>query len=786
MTGAVRKLLFAALGYGAALLAAHYLLPEAYWLQAAGLCAVLGVAALGLRLWPRLRKRATAIAAILLLCTAVGFGWMKGYTEWRVRPAEAFAGEKRTVAVEILSYAADYGTYARVDARSVDSELPHVRMLLYNYDGDFGDLRPGDRVEMPLKLLSAATRYGAESDYYLSIGIQLRGYVTGEYTVTGRTKAAEILFFPQELAQVIREQALRVFPDDVAPLMKALLTGDRTELYADDALYTSLRVAGFIHIVAISGMHIAFLASLLRLLTGRRRITAFLGFPCIIVFMAMVGFTPSVVRAGVMMSLLLLAPLLRRENDPPTALAAAALLILLENPIAVASLSFQLSFAAMAGLITLTPGIHDWFVYDAKGKYRLPKGPAGALLRWVYGTFAASAGASVFTTPILSFAFGYVPLYSIVTNLLCLWAMSSAFLCGYGACLLGLFWPMAGRAAGWVLSWLPRYTIFIVRRIAQWPYAALYTRHGLGQWWLLLVYALFFGSWALRGKERFRPVLPLCTSLVTLAALTFFIESDLKGLLRVAAVDVGQGESVAALTERSAVVIDCGNTGTPDNAGDLTAEYLLRSGRGRVDLLVLTHFHADHVNGVKRLMSRLPVSRLAIAAEYEENDYSEDILALCALRGTRVYPIETDTRFTVDGVEWTVLAPLGTDSVNDRGLIVYGDCGDYEVLVTGDAGGSVERVLTERYALGDIELLVAGHHGAASSTTAALLDAVTPDTVFISVGAGNGYGHPADSVLRRVAERDLELRRTDRDGTVWVDIRRNDGKTDETEIQLRR
>ena len=772
----MRKLVLIAAGYAAALLAAHYLLPYAYLPWFAAGAGVLALLALGLRFVPKLRAMTAAL--LVFAGAAAGFAWMWGYTALTVLPAEAYAGEQRTVTVRVTDYAVVYDEYSRVEARSVDAELPHVRMLLYDYDGGFGELRPGDLVEMPLKLLSARTFYGEDSDYYLANGVHLRGYTTDAYAVTGRW-ALSWLYFPQEIAKCIREQALQCFPADVAPLMKALLTGDRKELYADDELYSALKTAGLIHIIAVSGMHVAFLVSMLRLLTGRRRITAFLGVPLIVVFMAMIGFTPSVTRAGVMMILLTLAPLLRRENDPPTSLAAAGLLILLANPVAVASLSFQLSFAAMAGLILISPRLYAWIVYDEKERSRLPKNRWGRALRWLCGAFAASVGAIVFTTPLSALYFGYVPLYGILTNLLCLWAMSAAFLCGYAVCLLGLLWQSAGAAAGWVVGWLPRYAVFAVKRVARLPCAALYTRRNLGGWWLVFVYLLFGGTYVLRGKEPYRPAIPVCVALSTLSVLTFFIEKDLRGRLEVTAVDVGQGQSIVAMTDAATVMVDCGNTGSADNAGDLAAEYLLKNGRDRVDLLVLTHFHGDHVNGVRRLLSRVDVDRLVIAAEYEENEYSDGILSACERYGTEVCRVSENTGFTVGDLRLTVCAPLGGGDANEECLLVYGDFGDFEFLVTGDAGKSVEQILVDTYDLGDIELLVAGHHGSRTSTCGALLDAVTPEAAFISVGAGNGYGHPADEVLERLEERNIAVYRTDLDGTVSLTVERTDDHGEE-------
>lgn len=779
----MRKLVWIAAGYAAALMLAHYALPSGWLLYAAAVAGGLALAALALRLVPKPQGSALTAAFLALASAAVGFAWTWGYVALTVTPAEAYAGEKRAVTVRVTGYAEVYDAYSRVEACGVDAEVPHVRMLLYDYDGGFGALRPGDLVEMPLKLLSAQKFYGEDSDYYLANGVHLRGYTTGAYTVVGRWEYSW-LYFPQDLARVIREQALECFPADVAPLMKALLTGDRNELSADDALYSALKTAGFIHIIAVSGMHVAFLMGMLRLLTGRRRVTAFLGIPVIVVFMAMIGFKPSVVRAGVMMILLILAPLLRREGDPPTSLAAAGLLILLVNPIAVGSLSFQLSFAAMAGIILVTPRVYGWLTRDEKDKPRLPKGVWGRTLRWICSSFSASVGALAFTTPLSALYFGYVPLYGILTNLLCLWAMSTAFLWGYAVCLLGLLCAPLGAAAGWVLGWLPRYAIFLVKHIARLPWAALCTRGNLGGWWLVFVYLLFIGTYALRGKERYRPVIPVCVMLTTLALLTFFIEKDLRGRLEVTAVDVGQGQSIVAMTDAATAMIDCGSAGSADNAGDRAAEYLLSSGRDRVDLLILTHFHGDHVNGVKRLMSRVEVDRLVIPAAYGENEYSDGILAACGQYGTQVYRVAENTAFTVGDLALTVYAPLGSGDANEECLLIYGDFGDFEFLVTGDAGSGVENRLIRAYELGDMELLVAGHHGGRGSTSAALLDDVTPEVAFISVGEGNGYGHPADEVLERLAARGIQIYRTDLDGTVSVTVGRADknGEGEETTI----
>lgn len=766
----MRKLVYAACGYCGALLLVHYLLPLSWAPWFALGCALLGLAA------ALLRRRLWARACVwLLLAAALGFGWYVGYHRLRVAPAEAYVGETRQVTVRVSDFPAVYDDYSTVRVRSVDETLPHVQMLVYDYAAGMGELRPGDLVELPLKLLSAGQYYKEDSDRYLSEGVLLRGYLKGEYRVLGPSKMAWC-YFPCYIARAVKDQTLRCFPADTAPLMKALLTGDRREYYADEALYSAMRTAGMSHVVAVSGTHVAFLISLLGLLLRRRRATALVGIPTILVFMAMVGFTPSVVRAGTMQILLLAAPLLRRENDPPTSLAAAALLLLLINPLAVASVSLQLSFAAVAGLLLLTPKVFNWLVYDGEGHKRLPGGFLGRLGEQFYSGLSASLGAMVFTTPLSALYFGFVPLHAILANLLSLWLISTAFMLGYPVCLLGLLWQPLGRALGWLVAWLPRFAIFLIKGVASLPQARIPTRGNLGVWWLLFVYLVFGLSWLLRGKGRFRPVLPLCASLCTLLLLSWIPQRQLTGPMEFTAVDVGQGQSLAALTEYGTVVIDCGSTHSADNAGDLMADCLEDYGRRRVDLLILTHFHADHANGVKRLMSRMEVTRLAYPVDCEENEYMQEILDYCGEKGTQVLAVSQNSQATVDGLELQLYAPLGSEDINERCLLIRGGYGDFDFLVTGDAGSGVERLLSRFYDLGDMELLVVGHHGSRYSTCEMLLDDITPEAAIISVGADNSYGHPTQEVLDRLAARNIAVYRTDLDGTITISVGEEHGE----------
>ena len=192
------------------------------------------------------------------------------------------------------------------------------------------------------------------------------------------------------------------------------------------------------HLFAVSGLHCAFLLTLLSLLVGhRRRLLAAVGTAVLIFYMFMVGLTPSVVRACIMQFFLLLAPLLKRDADPITSLAAALGLILLVNPYAAASVSLQLSFGAMLGLILVTPRVYGFFRARKQPQARL----AAKACTFLTGTLSSTLGAMVFTVPLTAYYFGVFSAVSPLTSLVCIPLASGNFMAGFltvlaGFCLL--------------------------------------------------------------------------------------------------------------------------------------------------------------------------------------------------------------------------------------------------------------------------------------------------------------------------------------------------------------
>lgn len=760
----IRKLLHFAVGLCLSLVFSHYFLPQTAQVIFALVSVGLMLPALLLRGNARLR------VMVCMLGLAVGFGWNAAHYELFIAPCQELEGEIKTVSVRVTDYPAFGDGYSRITAKITQEDLPNTKLYIYDYSSGFGDVTIGDTLEIDLKFTSARKSGGDEVDTYFANGVYLKAYLQGQYSVTGHKTS--LMTIAKAASHAIGSAALGAFPEDVAPFMKSLLTGERTEFYGQKLGSINFQVSGISHVVAVSGMHISFLIALIRIFCGRRRLAAFIGIPSVVFFMAMIGFSPSIVRAGFLQIMLLIVPLARREADALTSLALPLCVLLLINPQCIASVGLQLSFGSTAGLVLFSSRISGSIMNKLgakKTKGRVRRLLLGAFAA-VVEVFSSSCAALVLTLPIMALQFGYVSLYSILTNILVLWAVSIAFTLGYAICIAYLLLPSAAAFLGAIFAILPRYILCVSAFVARLPYAAVYTNCNVLSWWLSFVYAVFLGSYLLSRKEEgFRPVIPACASIVSLFAVIFFNMTSAVTTFKAMAIDVGQGQSLAFIQSGSTVMIDCGNTFSTTDAGDAAAGCLLGMGRGTVDLLIVTHMDEDHVDGIESLLYRTNVKRIILPEEQTDSKFYEGICAAASYRDTEIILLSQDTKIALDDLNLTLFAPLGSTGSNERGIIILGEYRNFGFLVTGDAGSQTEYELLSAYDIPDIDLFIAGHHGSKTSSSALLLKVTKPETIFVSVGY-NSYGHPTKEALERFGYIGASVFRTDEDGNLSITV----------------
>ena len=751
----MRRLALLGGGFSLGIFLARYLLPPALCLPGAGLClALTALAAFLLRKTDLPRRRALLLGCAL----AAGLGYNALYTQLVLSPAELLADTERSaVTMTLCEYpeATEYGAKVTVWLEG----LTPGKAVYYGSEALLG-LEPGNTVTCDVSFGSARSVRGEDIRSFTAKGVFLLCYRRGEETVeTG--SAGSLRWLPQRTARAMSERIDKIFSQDSAPFLTAILTGDRSGIpqkAGDD-----LSEVGLYHLLAISGMHCAYLMELLYLILGRhrRRLTAFLGLPLLLFYALLSGASPSVLRACVMLSFLLFAPLFGRERDSLTAIFAALLLILLANPFAAASVSLQLSFAAIGGILWVTPKLSDWL-----GKGR----DLGAVGRFVTGSVSVSLGAMVFTTPLCAVYFNSLTLISPVSNLLCLWCVGLIFCGGLLAVALSFLWLPLGPVLAFLPGLLVRYLLWMAGLLARIPYHALYFSNPYLKYWLGLLYLLFGIAWLSREKGKRKWLLSAGLSAACLLYAVYL--GSLRyayGSLNAEILDVGQGQSVILSSQGDFALTDCGSLNRWKDAGGIAAEALQSAGCRQLRYLLLTHYDYDHVSGVQGLLERVGAETLLCPPDGGDTDAQAAILAAAEAHGAEVRFITEETTLPLGEATLTVYPPLGDDSSNERGLVYLVSAGNYDLLITGDIDAEMEQRLIERYDLPDIEALVVGHHGSKYSTSAELLDALRPETAFISVGS-NSYGHPSDQAMERLAERDITIYRTDLQGDLRLSV----------------
>lgn len=730
----MRKLMWFSIGFGAACGLWIYVLPENWMIPLCVFC--FGATLLGI---PVKMIRRVSLTGFGL---AVGLIWCMIYQQMYLAPALAVDGSQTEISITASGFSWETGYGSAVDGTV---ELHGKNYQIRVYLNDAVVLSPGDRVSGTFRM--RYTPGGQESaTYHPGKGIFLLGYQRGEVTLGGEL---EDRFHASELAKTIKDTLRRLFPADVFPFTQALLLGDSTELdYETD---TAFQISGIRHIIAVSGLHVTILYSLLSSLTFKKRyLTALISFPTLLLFAAVAGFTPSVTRACIMVALMILAQIFNKEYDSPTALAFAALTMLIVNPMVITSVSFQLSVGCVAGIQLFSQPISEWLkskIGQSKGK-----GIAPRLKRWFVSSVSITLSAMSLTTPLCAWYFGAVSLIGVVTNLLTLWVVNFIFNGLVVVCLLSLFSFRMATALACVIAWPIRFILGISKFLASIPLAAVYTASPYIVAWLVFVYVLLV---LFLLSYRRKPYLLICSAVIGLcAALAASWLEPLGDELRVTVLDVGQGQSILLQSEGKTFLVDCGGDSDMD-AADLVAETLLSQGISRLDGVILTHCDTDHAGGLPYLLSRVDADIVLYPVTDE-----------LALTGHNIYPVSNDLEISIGDTKITVFAPIFASEDNENSLCVLFTREDCDILITGDRGSFGENILLSQHELPDVELLIAGHHGSKYSTTEALLQAVHPDYIFISAGADNPYGHPAQEMLDRAENIGAAVYRTDLHGNL--------------------
>lgn len=663
------------------------------------------------------------------------------------------------------------------------SRVVQGSMMLYISEGDV-DLLRGDRIRFRTKLsIPRLLGLPGEFNYPRYLALQ-------SLSVVGRVASQEDIVLIRGGAQPSLQRSMDLLarrlgdairsalPDgETSSVLAALLIGDQKRI--PQQLSDAYTRAGVNHILSISGFHVGIIAAfisftILWILTrfeypalhwNVRRSAVLLALPSMLIYLFITGAAPATARSVIMLGACVVALYMERESDPLNTLLLAAFFLIALNPPTLFDISFQLSFLSLWGIIVVLPPLNK----------RLAMISSAGIRTTIQLATVSLVASCVTLIPVL-YTFKVASLNGVLTNFLIV------PLLGYGAVLAGFctlpflfFIPEFNHLLLWPAARLVQLSNLIIERCAELPVIRFYgITDGDMFFFLLFMCCVTFIN------NRWRRA-SLGVAIPLLALSVHCAKPDIgDGRLHITMLSVGQAESLLLrLPDGSTMLVDGGGY-LHDTGKDFGQRYiapaLAKLGVGRIDYLVSTHDHPDHIGGLAYLARFLPVGEFLCPSK-QASETSLELRSILAQRRISTRILSAGDRLTfAGGVELQVLSPSGNDSrtvrevvgENEQSLVFRISYGRFSMLFTADAGFEAEqKMIAGGYELKSTVLKV-GHHGSRYSTSREFLERVQPRAALISSGAGNSFGLPSARTVALIESRGIPLYRTDRDGTIQL------------------
>lgn len=689
-------------------------------------------------------------AAIITLVLITGFLSGLTYGNYNEISEDATYTAKIEEVISVGKYSSQY--LAKINSRNAVLKVIRYKEVLL----------PGQIIEIEGRIVSLpeVSNPGQFSikNYYRSTGLSGQIEVYGD-KVKKVDFSEDINSLRYKLQSFINDSMERDFDKSSLPYIKALALGDRSDLqFAQrDAMIKS----GIYHIMALSGLHVGILIMLFTILFTflpikdywKKIFTIF----ALIIYAMIIGPRPSLLRAVLMGVVYLLADLLAQKPSPISTISFAGAVIIGISPYYLFNSGFWLSITAVLGII---------FFYDkikrALGKYVLPDS-------YVTSIISVTIAAQIGTLPLNLYFFNNLPMAFIFTNILVLPLVTLTLGLIWLYLVIGIWlYPL-----GAVISGLISTLIAIIDKIASvgegvnlhlaLPSPSIFI--------VLLFYLLVLLYPIIKSKEKLR-----IYSLAFLLLLVFYIPALIPdGDLKITILDVGQGDSIHISTPGGkSILIDGGES----YAGySVVLPFLKSIGSKGLDLILLTHSHSDHMDGLVSVIKGTNTSLVIIPKiPFTDKSYNDFLHLVNSYKipvhrtyAGQIIEIEKDIHMEIIHPQLKALVGTASD-LNNNSIVFYLYYKDIVFLFTGDVEKEGEHQMLN--GLKKVDVLKVAHHGSRNSTTIAFLNRTNPDFAVISVGA-NRYGHPHQELLNRLHERQIKVYRTDISGAITI---RTDGK----------
>jgi len=540
------------------------------------------------------------------------------------------------------------------------------------------------------------------------------------------------------------------YPKEEAQTLKALLIGENSNL--DEDVERFYQKAGIIHVLVVSGAHIALIIVSLKFLLDKlkvsKRIYSYVLIFLIIIYVYITGAGESILRAGIVSIIVLIANILGRENDTITTVFLSAFILSFMNPMIIYSVGFQLSFAGALGIILLNNEIKKYLKI-------LPKG--------ICELISVSISAQIFVLPITAYHFNSINLIGTISSIVVMPIIEMltplgfmSILPGIGEFLIGANYFLLNLlfADAKVFSYINIFEIIVPTPkkffiVIYYSFLLLFFLTKMNKKITISIFLILFGMGI---------------------SVNLLKPQD----LQIDYLYVGHGDSMFIVTpNKETILIDTGDNYVYKNnvynmAEKTVVPFVLGKGYKKIDLVILSHLDSDHAGGVETIIEKLDVKQLIIGENSSNTNRFLEIEKVCNENNIPITLVNEGDKFNIGHIKFNILAPFTelNESENNNSIVLMMEYKDKKALFMGDMELEGEEILVEKYNI-DADILKVGHHGSTTSSTEELIKEVAPEISIISVGE-RFASLPSEEVLDRLKNCDIYV--TKEDGGICVII----------------
>lgn len=570
----------------------------------------------------------------------------------------------------------------------------------------------------------------------------------------------------------IQQNLDKILLKDTKDLAVGILLGVSSDI--DSEVKQNFRDCNLSHMLAISGSHLTYLILGLNLLLNKKilgiRKCKVITIIIIIIFMLIVNMSSSIVRAGICTIISILGTLIYRKSDSYTAIAISLLFSLIKNPFSLFNIGLQLSYLATLGIIIF---------YTMLSKIKISE---GKLKKYIIENIISTLSANILILPITTYYFNTIPTNFLLSNLVAGPVLGISLIFELITVFISFISIKLAQIPGAVVNVCLILLTKITKIISKIPNITVVTPKIAS---VILIYIIILNVWLYTNKKNIYKNLKisrlLCILIIIILIINFL---NIERTMRIYFIDVGQGDSSLICTPTGKnILIDGGGSRTPEkyDVGEkVLLPYLLDRRIKKLDYIIISHFDADHAQGIETVIDKIKVKNIVVSRQASQSVEYDKIIKMCKEKKIKIIDAKRGEKIVIDKYAYfdilhpgDILLDDGKGGLNANAIVAKlnykMDNKLFTVLFTGDIEYDAEQELVKEYGNKlKSDILKVAHHGSKTSSSQEFINLVKPEIALIGVGKDNTFGHPNDGVIEKLKKIKAKIYRTDLDGEIII------------------